>query len=1222
MVVESSSRGFSQRPRQQPSGASLSLHALARIVHYFPHGVPLAFIAASPLARLAAETYRAEENYRWTPDGLELREAGERETFDVYEARRVRRAGVQLGRMIVVYHDALGHLERDSRDVGMLRPASLDPALVVKYQNQTNERMNRSLQSLLAEERQTKSIFVSAGLEDRDILPAGSDTTETATHAEAPSGGLLLRQPDQFSTISFDSRRKDGEPMKVYYLQGPNKRSIYLWMDEEQEQQQQNQDREEEASPSPAYTSIHQRDLTKKPKRKRPTMAEVVAASRWWFQRPAVSTLRYQDETAYSAESPLLPPPPASIYLHLYGVWEEGIATVLNALLPSAHTVPPPTEADLERERLAVKAIELREVQRRTTAGEWGGGPTAGVSSSSHADVLNLSETDEEAEGGANASPSSNADAVKNPPSSAGVAAARLTEKDYVDRVLRSGQHKHPDPEWVEQVVEKSKEVDAVVSSIRETKRCHVNDPVLEGLFIIGHPLMSMRLTASTAVQIAHSHLGSLKILKLNGVYADDTGIQALLQLHASQGREVVRENAGTPLPLAVLDGQKGEGGPLPPNAASSPVIKLLHSTTSMLEVADFGFCLGMTIFPLLVAPRDYYRGGDAYSVVTPLQHLVSLNFHATAVANDVLAVTSRSCPALEVLNVGSCQYITDLKPLGTLRRLRVLDAHGSGVDNVGIASITEGDFPSLEELSLAGCTRVSEVAPLACLERLRKLDLRHTPVRRGLADLQRCTRLRELAIFSDATAIEQMRHRQPELYKPDYFAFLYTLVSLSLENLPNLTSKALELIAFSHSPVQSLVLSRVPRLESLHPLREMVTLRYLSVQEADSLQNQGLDMGALPLLERLTIRRCRQLSDFNALHRLPALRYLDARLNHTTQVSSRSFDQFECVSKAYPLETLLISSYKNIADLRPFRGLPLRLLDARQTGIDDDGVELVLSGRRIESVYLSYCTRITAVNVLARLAHLRVLDVSGTRVTDHGVWELCRAPHLQTLLLENCPGLKFEPFLHVFNRLEVLSLARNPQLNAARLKKFLFLSNDSEEKYINPLFPVFYRVRDLDISYTSVDAVAPLVPLRQLQWLRAAGTPITPDGLHYLTDMKSLEQLDLRGATALEGELRPLFTQHQLRRLDLRGAALHPEKVELPLPILADSLLRELVIDERGQHHLSLLHPLLASSIALPHLRLLLIDGDDFTGEGSDADRLLQQVKGARPLLSVRFTA
>lgn len=127
--------------------ASFPLHALVHIVNFFPHHVPLAFIASNPMARIAGEMFRAEENYRWAAPAssseegshrpgcafprtggresdskddkgmggsgglsrLMPRERGERETFEVYEAKRVRHAGVQLGSVIILYHDALGH---------------------------------------------------------------------------------------------------------------------------------------------------------------------------------------------------------------------------------------------------------------------------------------------------------------------------------------------------------------------------------------------------------------------------------------------------------------------------------------------------------------------------------------------------------------------------------------------------------------------------------------------------------------------------------------------------------------------------------------------------------------------------------------------------------------------------------------------------------------------------------------------------------------------------------------------------------------------------------------------------------------------------------------------------------------------------------------------------------------------------------------------------------
>eukprot|EP00796_Vickermania_ingenoplastis_P009698 gene9698-6795_t len=1044
-----------------PSGAALSLHALVRIVSFFGNGVPRAFAAASPLARLAAETYRAEENYRWTPDGLVLRDPGERETFDTYEARRQRRAGLQLGRLIVVYHDALGHLERETIDPVEPRQAlSVDPGPVVRSRDAVAARQGLERQSLLREERCVRSIFAAPGkMEDGVVAPWPA---EAAIHRESPAGGLLLHQAEQFSLVSFDSRRGAGDPVRVYYLPGPNRRSVYVWMTDEEDE------RKEEAAEPPPCASMHQRDLRPKPPATRATMEAALAASRWWLERPCVSTLQYLEEVPYANDSPFMPPPPPSLHLHLYGATAARIPQALNALHPPPKTIPPPGE-ELEPE-------------------PWRAIATA---------------------------------------------------------------------------------VDAAQPSAASVIRDRVEGPVLEGLYLIGHPLMALQLTRHTLVELAHSHLDQLKVLKLNGIYADDAGLQALLQLRGVQGRAEVRKNARPP-----------EG--------CGPGVVPTHSTTSLLEVADFGFCLSMSIFPLLVAPRGC--SPTAVSAVTPLEHLTSLNLQGTSVASDVLTAVASSCPALEVLLVGSCQYITDLHALVEMPRLRVLDAHGTGVDDAGIARIRPDNFPALEELSLSGCTRLSEITPLRHLGALRKLDLRHTPVRHGLAALQHCTRLRELAIASDAIGVEQLRHRQPELYQLDYFASLHTLTALSLDNVPRLTARSLELLAFSHAPLESLLLRRVPQLTSLEGLRGVPTLKHLTVERAEQLTNDGLRMGSLPRLEHITLRRCPQVSSFNDLHTLPALRYLDVRLNGSGNVSTNSFKDFAAAPKDWPLEVLLASQYDGLTALHPFRGLPLRVLDVRCSGVDDDGLRAVLDGRRIEALYLCYCTTLTCATFLARLPLLRTLDLSGTRVEDHSLWELCHAPALETLRLDNCPGLRFQPFLHVFRHLTVLSLADNPQLHTKALKAFMYLSDESEDKYIHPLFPTFAHVSDLNISRTSVDSVEPLVNLRCLEKLRASGTPLTPDGLRTLADIRGLQLLDLRCVTTLLGELRPLFTQHHLRRLDLRGALLAgPAQSELPLPLLADSSLRELAVDHGD---VAVLLPLLRSPQALPHLRQLLVAG------------------------------
>lgn len=537
---------------------SSSFSALASIAAAFPNGVPLAFVCVSPTARLAAETFRAEENYRWcshlspsssfslyvnhtkkekekekieacerekseekengicdslraTPmrTGMLIRrEPGERDSFEVYEARRMRRAGVQLGRLITVYHDALGRVarctsprltdqvetgvevvvdkwkeqqrqveeeeekklpERSSSQSGVRAAANVvvvapshdcfshgPPSAAIASpppvagkggrQNAPNNRIwgsgGASMRRLLAEEYCGKPIIAIPGVEE-----ATREEVDQQTSLLVPASGLNLLQSSErpmgrmwatTTTTSFTSHQQetkinlpDGDA--VYYFTGPNKRSIYIWMDSgvrqaqgdedtsENEEQKNTNNKEEEKEkkekdikdkcrtifsnspppPSLSHTSHGTRRKRRKEassgmgnheqtnKKSEVTLKEMLDASRWWYQRPSVSSLKYWEKKAQggsisapptysgsfssrsssvgdtgtagassfsSSPSPvvhrmkggleedsfqLLPPPPA-IYVHLYGKDTEAIPTVFECLLSPPAVEPPP----------------------------------------------------------------------------------------------------------------------------------------------------------------------------------------------------------------------------------------------------------------------------------------------------------------------------------------------------------------------------------------------------------------------------------------------------------------------------------------------------------------------------------------------------------------------------------------------------------------------------------------------------------------------------------------------------------------------------------------------------------------------------------------------------------------------------------------------------------------------------------------------------------------
>lgn len=263
---------------------------LSYVFSFCPDGVPLAAAAANPIVRLAAETYRAEENYVWTANGLEEREIGDREHFHVFEARRERKAGVRVGPLIVVFHDSTGHrthLEhvRDPLD---------------------SPRASTPLDLYASMDTVRREYY---GKDNFRSVWCASERARSRRQVIAPTGGnAKWRKTNHILVeIAVDPQHATG----LHFFPGPNRRSIYLWMD---------------GVRRPPCDSVSDEEA------RAASLQELLDCTQWWLRRPPVTSMRYW-HSVYSGTTHLLPPVPPQLYLHLYGERSGGIAQVCRTFL-------------------------------------------------------------------------------------------------------------------------------------------------------------------------------------------------------------------------------------------------------------------------------------------------------------------------------------------------------------------------------------------------------------------------------------------------------------------------------------------------------------------------------------------------------------------------------------------------------------------------------------------------------------------------------------------------------------------------------------------------------------------------------------------------------------------------------------------------------------------------------------------------------------------------
>lgn len=1179
-------------PPSSSPNSRLSLEALVRVTTFFPHGVPLCFAAVSPLARMAAETYRAEENYRWTAnDGLVQRLPGERETFDVYEARRYRRAGVQIGRLITVYHDCTGHVCRASdSSLGSHAPMSSAQAVMewerVKREQQATDAFRTMPKGvrLLREENDSQSPVFAAAARERSSSLIGSSTRGESggMPSVSPSGGDMLQSSTPAVSNSNTTSPCSTVVDEVLPLTGPNSRSVYIWMSSPilhaSSESNNHTDRQDVA----AETYVHR----------------LVSASRWWLQRPAVSSLRYLEEEKRNTRRVLLPPPPPAIHLHVYGQSSGCISAICRVIFssPSAPAAAPASVSSRRYQQQQQKRLE-----------DVFGAKSPYLSSGSPETVVRAPP------GSSFRSTSTSRVFSTELPPTAMLVMPQLVGLHVIGYPLMSLKlldfANSPVPEHAV-VTDKpclpprhGESMDMTPSWL---SCCTNSVATMETL----SPMLSVRSEAGglcgpsggTVTPLQREWLCQLRVLKFHGVRFNDGGLRRF---------------------LAIGEESSGSGTPSPRLASVRGVDECMMALTPVipfLEVCDVGHNLELTVFPLI--QKEYATPHTASAVqrgvhlipVISLRHLRQLNLQSSSTQQGALHLIALCCPALASLYLGCCSYVTSMEPLGLLPCLRQLDLHATGVTDEGVMGVAAPwSFPALEELSLASVLSLTSIEPLGSLSRLTHLDLRLTPVKRGFHALQKCGKLTTLLVGAATAAVPQTP------FGDAYFLrYCRTLSVLHLDTI-TFDHQSLEALAFARAPLASLSLHHVATLDTLTGLTSFPLLRALEVNDAPLLTGEGFQgVGeACPLLATVVLSNCPRLFHVSGLLASPSLCTLELH-NVGKGLFEMKKEDFQQAVGVKGLQVLRMAGLPKVmfspeAAGDGYGSLPqLVVADCAGTATDDEAVQHIASTCvGLEALFLGGCTAITKVSALMHLPLLHTLDLSGTGVIDGGIAALRGASALHSLCLDRCASLQFVPHTGLFSpALRKLSLQHNPQLNTARLQQFFSLADECPEKLDNPFISPLPYLQELYLSHTSVDSIYPLIYQQQLEHLDASHTPLSLSGITYLSELASLQSLcvcHLRHQWDM-GSLYPLFTHPCLSRVELTGTKLgstaRTPGSELPTGILADSPTSALYLSAT---HLTSLMPLLQDSFALPQLQLLVVHVEQFSdAEASVAEAAL----------------
>lgn len=275
--------------------------------------------------------------------------------------------------------------------------------------------------------------------------------------------------------------------------------------------------------------------------------------------------------------------------------------------------------------------------------------------------------------------------------------------------------------------------------------------------------------------------------------------------------------------------------------------------------------------------------------------------------------------------------------------------------------------FPELTDIWLEVDDITDEqLAPLAGMKRLTTLQIAWSPLRgSGLAYLAGNDSLEELNLFYCDNLTDEAIYSIPKLP---------SLTHLRINNCP-LTGVSLGHLATACPKLETLILNKVPlTLEGFQEIGTIHSLKSLTLEES-GVTSDGLGY----------------LSD---LAQLQEISFDGAYINDLG---------LEYLSKHPHLENLTLQKMSiTDAGMTHLSILhELKAVNLEETLISDQGLQYIQS-QKLESLSLNY-TSITDVGVsqLTRFPHLRALKLSRTKVTDTCVPELAKLPQLEVLTLD-----------------------------------------------------------------------------------------------------------------------------------------------------------------------------------------------------------------------------
>jgi internalin A len=233
-----------------------------------------------------------------------------------------------------------------------------------------------------------------------------------------------------------------------------------------------------------------------------------------------------------------------------------------------------------------------------------------------------------------------------------------------------------------------------------------------------------------------------------------------------------------------------------------------------------------------------------------------------------------------------------------------------------------------------------------------------------------------------------------------------------------------------------------------------------------------------------------------------------------------------------------LRASWVTDSDMAALAAMPnLERLDLSLTRISDHGLQQLKTAPAITDLNLCYAELITdaGLSTVKGWKHLKRLNVRGTKVTDTTLQHLSAVTSLESLDIGSAQitdvGLDLIASLPNLKELTIggNKLTDNGLLPLRQLPGLTYLDLSGSERTDSGLWSV-------SLSEPGLDAIN---TLRNMRWLRLNGTLVSARGLERLKDLARLERLDLEGCKRIGDDAAAVLASfHSLHAVDLTGTS------------------------------------------------------------------------------------